>query len=54
MSIWFICPFLKSDSFGVLAVAQWVNNMTSIYEDVGSIPGLTQWVVKDPMCGAAA
>ena len=29
---------------GVPAVAQWVNNLTSIQEDVGSIPGLTQRV----------
>ena len=28
-------------------VAQWVKNQTSIYEDVASIPGLTQ-CVKDP------
>ena len=25
-------------------VAQWVTNLTSINEDVGLIPGLTQWV----------
>ena len=32
---------------GVPTVAQQVKNTASIYEDVGSIPGLTQWV-KDP------
>ena len=25
-------------------MAQWVKNMTSIHEDVGLIPGLTQWL----------
>ena len=32
---------------GVPTVAPWVKIPTSIYEDAGLIPGLTQWV-KDP------
>ena len=37
----------KSLDCGVPVMAQWVQNPTSIHEDVSLIPGLVQWI-KDP------
>ena len=45
----FLVPFVPLNSLpGVPIVAQQLMNPTSIYEDMSSIPGLTQWV-KDPV-----
>ena len=35
-------------------MAQWVTNPTSIHEDVGSLPGLVQWVEGSSSAAAAA
>ena len=35
-----IFTFSKNIGFGVPVTAQWLTNLTSIHEDVGSIPGL--------------
>ena len=34
----------KKEKEGVPVVSQWVKNLTYLHEDVGSIPGLGQWV----------
>ena len=38
---------LKGVQLGAPFVAQQLTNLTRIHEEVGSIPGLAQWV-KDP------
>ena len=45
---------IKMIKDGIPIVAQWVKNQTSICEDVGLIPGLTQWVKDLGLPQAAA
>ena len=39
---------------GIPVVAQQVKNLTNIHKNVGSIPGLTQWVKDLALLQAAA
>ena len=38
---------IKASFSGVPIAAQWVKSLTSVHEDVTSIPGLAQWL-SDP------
>ena len=44
--------FLQKDSIRFPVMIKQVKNLTRLHEDVGSTPGLTQWV-KDPRSGVA-
>ena len=42
--VWWRQETIRKAHAGVAVVAPWLTNPTSIHEEEGSIPGLTQWV----------
>ena len=49
-----VCDKHYSNERGVVIVAPQIKNMTTIHEDAGLIPGLTQWVKDFVLLQAAA
>ena len=52
--MWYVNSFSKKSVIGVAIVVQQFQNLTSVCEDAGSIPGLAQWIKDLALPGAAA
>ena len=44
------CDIFKKRKFGSSYCGSEVTNSASVYEDTGSIPGLSQWVTDPALC----